>query len=305
MFIFQGNVNKANKELNNGCNVKKYTDKIYDTCRHPHQLIVSLVIYVLLLVLSSGYFCSKEDCENGFLMVLIGVSCFIIGTLLFISSKKVYCTQFKMKKLPKENKRFQRAYKLIPQLEHSRPLLGNDEDTDNENDQTSNGFVENEDNFEVIISGLDNPISRKQNRKYNKIEVLRRGLFHQHWNLNQKQEIMKIMTPDYMSSEESEYEDEGEERKLKCYKVKHISWEDEKFKDLKQSLYKVYETYEHQSRYPFDKTERVESKMFSERPVPRNAPEWVVKGNSSTFLEFITSGSTDNLIASAQDSILN
>lgn len=41
--------------------------------------------------------------------------------------------------------------------------------------------------------------------------------------------------------------------------------------------------------------------MFSERPVPRNAPEWVVKDNSSTFLKFITSGSTDNHIASEQE----
>lgn len=58
-----------------------------------------------------------------------------------------------------------------------------------------------------------------------------------------------------MSSEESEYEDEGEERKLKCYKVKHIRWEHEKVKDLKK-LYKVYETYEHQSRYRFDKNQK-------------------------------------------------
>lgn len=104
-----------------------------------------------------------------------------------------------------------------------------------------------------------------------------------------------------MSSEESEYEDEGEERKLKRYKVKHISWKHEKGKDLKQSLYKIYETCEHESSYPFDKTECVESKMFSERANPRNAPKWVVKGNPSTVLEYMTSGSTDDTSASEQD----
>lgn len=84
-------------------------------------------------------------------MVLIGVSCFIIGTLLSISSKFFYCTQFEMKKLSKENKSFQRADTLIPQWKHSRPSLGYDKDTDNENDQTSNESVENENNFEDIV----------------------------------------------------------------------------------------------------------------------------------------------------------
>lgn len=119
---------------------------------------------------------------------------------------------------------------------------------------------------------------------------------HKHWNQNQKTEINKILTPDYMSSEESEYEDDKEDKKLICYKVKHLEWEDKKVKDLKESLYKDFEIYEVKSRYHYDGIQRINSDILSERPIPKDAPTWVVHGNSSSFLDYITSGHTDNIL---------
>lgn len=137
--------------------------------------------------------------------------------------------------------------------------------------------------------------SLRMNISFQKIEVLKKGLTHKHWNLNQKTEINKILTPDYMSSEESEYEDDKGDRKRKCYKVKHLEWEDEKVKHLKESLYYDFEKYEKKTRNHYDNIQRINSKILSERPIPKDAPAWVVHGNSSSFLDYITSGHADNI----------
>ena len=88
--------------------------------------------------------------------------------------------------------------------------------------------------------------------------------------------MAEVLKEDYMSSEDSclESDGEGATGKATKYSIRKLSWEGERLSRAKRALDKVYSS--SLSKRAKDRIlPREESDELSTRPVPDNAPQWV------------------------------
>lgn len=86
----------------------------------------------------------------------------------------------------------------------------------------------------------------------------------------------EILVPDAMSSEESCYEGEEDNRRVVKYSRRKLSWESKKLKKIKKKLDKAYNkalTKRAKERI----LPRVDANEPSEREAPDGLPEWAIK----------------------------
>ena len=98
------------------------------------------------------------------------------------------------------------------------------------------------------------------------------------WPKEVKGKMAEVLTEDYMSSEESECEENADgEVTVTAYVVKDITWESEKMKRRKGKLDKTFK--KSQSPRSQKRTIRRIHKdgFLSTRNCPKDAPSWVVK----------------------------
>jgi len=89
------------------------------------------------------------------------------------------------------------------------------------------------------------------------------------WNAARKAEVAQVMRIDYMSSEESEVEEDGGR---KIYNVKPLSWESQELKKHKKSLDR-----NHMASLPLLVRQRVAPRKKgnpSMRAKPQSCPDW-------------------------------
>ena len=98
-------------------------------------------------------------------------------------------------------------------------------------------------------------------------------------NPHKKGKAAEILVQEAMSSEESCYEGEGEDRRVVKYARKELTWESTKVKKIKKKLDKAYE-----KRLSKRAKERILPRIDAEEPSGREAPdgvpEWAIKENN-------------------------
>lgn len=88
--------------------------------------------------------------------------------------------------------------------------------------------------------------------------------------------MVKVLTEDYMSSEDSEYDEHTKE--LKHYLVKDLAWESSKLTKRKKKLDKIHK--KSQSERSLKRSlKRVRDKTLSLRPKPDDCPAWACDNN--------------------------
>ncbi|KAK3591360.1 hypothetical protein CHS0354_040322 [Potamilus streckersoni] len=118
---------------------------------------------------------------------------------------------------------------------------------------------------------------RRQGRKREKLRCLQKGLSLMEGREMDKQRYLQVLTLDFISSEESEEEDneDSTQQGLKYYKVKKLSWESEALQKMKDELMELY----HNTQSSINKEARMK-KMYhlsrSDRPRPLRAPDWAI-----------------------------
>ena len=100
------------------------------------------------------------------------------------------------------------------------------------------------------------------------------------WNKSEKGKIAELLTEDYMSSEESQSEDESDDegrsnKKKLC--INTLPWESKELKTYKKKLDEQYASHQSvRSRRREFKRDRAHGNYFS-RPKPENCPSWACK----------------------------
>ena len=95
-------------------------------------------------------------------------------------------------------------------------------------------------------------------------------------SVDEKGKAASILVDDLMSSEESDFEGEGPEKKLLQYKVKRLPWERRKMRNIKRKLDHAYHT--SLSRRARDRVvPRIDHENLSDCPVPQDVPVWAVR----------------------------
>ncbi|XP_061166260.1 uncharacterized protein LOC133175156 [Saccostrea echinata] len=115
--------------------------------------------------------------------------------------------------------------------------------------------------------------SRRQSRRRERCIRLQKAIKTASFTSLAKEKVRPLLTPDYMSSEESDIEN-GE----RTSKVRHLSWQKKKFRKAKEVLEEEYER-----TLPIhlkgNKRKRVQLEIPSRRKPPASCPSWVIRSS--------------------------
>ena len=98
------------------------------------------------------------------------------------------------------------------------------------------------------------------------------------WGDQTKNEVRQVLTAEYTSSDESNYEDDSDcdGVQLTSYKVKHLPWERTKLANAKKILDEIY-VKSLSARVRRSRVPRIEHPLASERDIPQNLVGWAVR----------------------------
>lgn len=116
-------------------------------------------------------------------------------------------------------------------------------------------------------------ITRRQNRRRERPERLRKALPKANYTTKCMEKVEPILAAQYMSSEESDTE--GDE---KVFRVRQLPWQRSKVMKMKKTLEEIY----HQQlpdHLKENKRRRIISDVPSRRKPPSNCPDWVIRSD--------------------------
>lgn len=110
--------------------------------------------------------------------------------------------------------------------------------------------------------------SRRQSRRRERaarLKITIKGLKDDALQGLKREKVMKVLTPDYLSSEESDINEEGE---FQHFNVRRLPWQNERFRELKDKLEEV-----HKARLSPQHQRQLKARRVSMVPSKRKAPE--------------------------------
>lgn len=116
-------------------------------------------------------------------------------------------------------------------------------------------------------------ITRRQNRRRERAERLRKALPKANYTTKCMEKVEPILAAQYMSSEESDTE--GEE---KVFRVRQLPWQRLKVRKMKKTLEDIYHE-QLPNHLKENKRRRILSDVPSRRKPPSNCPDWVIRSD--------------------------
>uniref|UniRef100_K1RD65 Uncharacterized protein n=1 Tax=Magallana gigas TaxID=29159 RepID=K1RD65_MAGGI len=116
-------------------------------------------------------------------------------------------------------------------------------------------------------------ITRRQNRRRERAERLRKALPKANYTTKCMEKVEPILAAQYMSSEESDTE--GEE---KVFRVRQLPWQRLKVRKMKKTLEDIYHE-QLPDHLKENKRRRILSDVPSRRKPPSNCPDWVIRSD--------------------------